>query len=177
MLEDIWRLATLKDEQQDKLARAFHQTFLDDLKRRQREGENIQEHPANKAWEHLDETFKEANRALADHLRIKLYAVGLTMQPSSQPAPSPLSEAQIELLSRMEHARWCAERWLDGWSYADQKNPDIKKHNLLLPWDQLPPEARKIDKAMMANICNILAQIGYGVVSWSHSGTSGSKSS
>jgi hypothetical protein len=170
MLEDVWKPEVLQDEQQDRLAKEFHKVFLDDLPRR-KEKEDIESHPANIEWEQLAETFKNANRALADHVRIKLYTVGLKMSSTPQCDQKPLSDAQIEVLSEMEHARWCAERWLDGWSYDPNRDEKKKRHHLLLPWEELDPDKRYIDQAMMSNICTILKSIGQGVTPLTESET------
>ncbi len=78
----------------------------------------------------------------------------------------------------MEHARWRAERWLAGWSYANipQQDEDRKLHPDLLPYDELPAREGEIDKAM-SDICHILSKIGYGVVALPGSGKSGGESS
>ena len=166
MLEDVWTMETLRDENQDKLARAFHKIYSETQARRRREGEELALRPAEKPWEQLEEGYRAANRAVADHLPIKLQAVGWEMLPLSDPraqADLDISELQKLILSRMEHARWCAERWMAGWTRNPQRDEAKKQHNLLIPWEQLPENERRLDKEMIDNIPKALQEIGYGV--------------
>lgn len=155
---------TLCDETQDRLARAFHQLYLDQRKSAREKDPTQARRPAELPWEELPETFRDASRALADHLRIKLFTVGLEAVPAlrthrEEDVP-PLTEAQIALLSELEHARWCAERWMSGWSYARQRDDGALRHNLLIPWSELAVAERHLDRQMVENLRTVLGTAG-----------------
>lgn len=40
------------------------------------------------------------------------------------------------------HEAWMAAHVAAGWVYGPEFNPDKKEHNNLLPWDQLPADAK-----------------------------------
>ena len=72
------------------------------------------------------------------------------------------TEAQIAQLSELEHARWCAERWLADWTYAPVRNDEARQHNLLKPWRELAEADRTIDRHMMENALAALGRAGFG---------------
>lgn len=169
MLQNIWTLATLKDENQDVIARALHDVYCESLKRRRDAGEDIPMRPAEKPWEQLDETFRESSRAQTDHIPIKLHTIGLTQTPLSsrrtQPFPQ-LGPENIKMLSRMEHARWCAERWLAGWTLppeGEDRNDAKKWHPDLVAWEDLLNKEKKIDKDLITEMFTVLQRTGYGI--------------
>lgn len=43
------------------------------------------------------------------------------------------------------HESWMAQKVSDGWTYGPTKNPDIKEHPCLVPFDQLPREQQAKD--------------------------------
>jgi hypothetical protein len=109
----------------------------------------------------LDEEYRDANRSLADHIDIKLRAVECVR--------ANLDDARLEFsladdpvllddLGRMEHARWCADRFLAGWQYGEQRDDGRRIHNSLVAWEQLPQEIRQNDIDMVLRIPGILAQ-------------------
>ena len=93
------------------------------------------------------------------HIRYKLHAIGFDMVPVLKPTHLPeltVNRERLEMLSRMEHARWCAERWLDGWAFNTVRNDNLKRHDLLLPWEELDETAQNIDEELVNNIGLIL---------------------
>lgn len=166
MLEQVWTLKTLIDEEQDQIARAMHDEYRDSLRRRREAGEAIARRPAEAPWEDLPDLFKDSNRALADHLPVKLNALGFhidSLEGRGRHRITELNSREIEVVARMEHARWCAERWLAGWFYAEQRDDSAKKHPDLRPWKELPLPESRVDKDLMAAICRTLERVGKGV--------------
>lgn len=111
---------------------------------------------ANQPWEMLEETYREANRASADHLEVKLRAVGRVLVPEGAAQPSPLNTDEIELLARMEHDRWWAERALNGWTYAPDRDDLRKHHPNMLPYEQLDELTRQKDRDNVLNLLRIV---------------------
>lgn len=43
------------------------------------------------------------------------------------------------------HESWMREKHAEGWTYGPEKNPDIKQHPCMVPFDQLPPSQQAKD--------------------------------
>lgn len=83
----------------------------------------------------------EANRALcASH--------GDLSQPGWGDAPAWQRESAIngvlfqadnpDAPPSASHESWLAEKVATGWVYGPEKNPDLKQHPCMVPYDQLP---------------------------------------
>ena len=46
---------------------------------------------------------------------------------------------------RESHAGWLAEKKRAGWVYGEKKDPELKTHPCMVPYDELPPEQRAKD--------------------------------
>ncbi|MBI4517147.1 MAG: NAD-binding protein [Deltaproteobacteria bacterium] len=146
MIEDIYAWDVLLHEAEDKLASRLHQFYLEGEKKKADFGSK----PGHKAWAELPDYLKDSNRQAADHIRIKLRTLELS-EEALLSGPE-LSTSQIELLAKMEHVRWCAEKWLDGWEYSPDRNNDKKRHDDLRAWRELPDTERWIDRDLVAKI-------------------------
>jgi hypothetical protein len=154
----------LEEQKQDALARAIHEDFRE---RRLREGRRGDD-PSMQPWETLGPDFKESNRRQADHIPVKLRAIGCAIKDSSpeqgailQPVAG-FSPQEVEILARMEHASWNAERALAGWELGDKGEQD-RKSPFLVPWDGLPKEVQEWDREAVRNIPQLLARVGKSV--------------
>jgi voltage-gated potassium channel Kch len=107
-------------------------------------------------WSALRDDFRESNRVAADHLTIKLAAIGLRLRRSSESPAQPvkfdkITKPQAQLLAEMEHNRWVAERLLAGWRYAaegktseeTQENKKRKLNHNMIAWDRLGEDRKK----------------------------------
>ncbi len=63
----------------------------------------------------------------------------------------------------MEHARWCAERWLGGWVQDLNRDDDRHRHPDLLPWASLVDAERRFDHAQIEQLADALAAEGLGI--------------
>lgn len=159
------RLCTRDDvvgESLDRLARAAHEDYY---RRKLAEGERPGARPSLRPWAELDEHYRESNRQQADHLPVKLRAVGCRAVPAAEAAPGfAFTAAEVELLATMEHARWCARHLLDGWTRGDVRDDAAKVHPCLVPWEQLGEQFRDNDRAAARQVPALLALVGQGVV-------------
>jgi hypothetical protein len=115
-------------------------------------------------WNQLGAVFVESNRQQADHIMIKLRGIGCYSSPPKNEPPYRFSEkSEIELLARMEHARWIAERRLAGWMFApgekDAKDEKHKTSPYLVGWDQLDEKVRDYDRDAVLDIPRLLELI------------------
>jgi hypothetical protein len=58
-----------------------------------------------------------------------------------------------EQLDEERHESWCQMHRDSGWTYGPEFRPDLKQHNNLLPWNELPASTRS-----KANIFAIVAR-------------------
>jgi hypothetical protein len=159
MKEDIYSWDVLLHESEDQIARALHEDFQ---QQRRKEGVVDSQNPD---WDHLVDRLKDSNRHAADHIPIKLRALDYRiaqLDPEKKPVET-FGTDDVRLLAQMEHARWCAELWLAGWSYGPVKQSALKQHPCLLPWNELPPNEQKKDEEQINAIPRILAETGQAI--------------
>lgn len=72
----------------------------------------------------LSEELHESNCQFAMHLVFELRAIGCTTVPeeSKLRAVEMFTPEELELLARIEHDRWVAERLITSWTFAEKKN-------------------------------------------------------
>ncbi|QNP47235.1 hypothetical protein [Diaphorobacter aerolatus] len=92
-------------EQQDQLARAIHADYL-----ALTQGTMAESEAYKNDWAQLSEDARDANRAQADHIPYKLMAV--------QGDVRKIDDQLLEFLAMIEHERWAAHRFLNGWRFG-----------------------------------------------------------
>lgn len=159
VVEDTCADTAFRPELTDALARTIHEQFrLERGATSQRTPEND---PAMRPWAELREDLRESNRSQADHIAIKLRAVRCLMVPADH-AGTPVEEftpAELDLLARLEHRRWNAERWLGGWRYGTPSNKDLRISENLVSWEELDDSIKQYDVQAVARIPALLRQM------------------
>jgi hypothetical protein len=143
----------------DLLAQVIHEAYVEE---RTQEGRSTTD-PSMLPWEQLEQDFIASNRQQADHIRVKLQAIGCcsSAEPRGEPIDTWADETK-ELLAKMEHARWAAERRLAGWKYAsaqDGQPEELKARRLsplLVDWDQLEENEKKWDRETVQKLPGLL---------------------
>jgi hypothetical protein len=147
----------------DQQAKALHEVYLVEG---QRAGRTAAQDPAMRPWAELDAGFKDSNRQEADHIPVKLRAIGCLSLPAKDVpdgATFAFTTAEVEILARMEHARWCAERYLAGWTLGPTDKPR-QVTPYLVPYDDLEDKIKEYDRVAVRSIPQILWQhAGLGV--------------
>jgi hypothetical protein len=97
---------------------------------------------AMKDWGDVLETYRAANRAVADSAMTKLWDAGWRpVKRGERGDTSPtVPDEIIDRMARREHDRWMAERLISGWrptAPGEERNNDLMVHNKLVPWDAL----------------------------------------
>jgi hypothetical protein len=156
MVEDACCNHAFRQEYNEAIARAIHEEFtasrLADSSRRP------ENDPALRPWEDLREELRESNRQQADHIAIKLRALGCELAESSDPRPAVMQFdcKDIELLSELEHTRWNTERWLAGWRYGTPSDKNIRINEYLVAWNELHDSIKKYDRDTVTKIPALL---------------------
>ena len=98
----------------------------------------------NKEWDNMTGHFKQSNRnqILDNYLRIYI-ARGKTFEDFKTGLIS-FSDPERETLARMEHRRWMLEKLDNGWVFGERNN-ELKRHNCLVPWEELTKEQQAKD--------------------------------
>mgnify|MGYP002629382720 CR=1 FL=1 len=101
--------------------------------------------PAYKPWGELTEEQKSDNRSAADHLAVKIRAAGLDPDDRDLERKwASLDTPTLDMLSRVEHQRWSAVKWLGGWQLGVRCN-EQKIHDNLVPFDDLDDATKNYD--------------------------------
>lgn len=148
-------LRRLQNERDDRLPRAVHAHYLAMLRRL-----NVADGTPD-AWDDLPENARHANRAAADHIAVKLAAIGCRVIAGDAP-PFAFTEAELDALARIEHRRWCAERLLRGWRLGERDN-DRRLHPDLVPFEALTEEDREKDRHAVSALPEMLALAGLSI--------------
>lgn len=149
-------LQRLQRASDDSLPRVVHEHYLETLRRLGGAGGT----PA--AWDDLPENIRHANRAAADHMAVKLAAIGCRIGPGSSKTFG-FSPTEIDDLARMEHRRWSAERLLRGWRLG-ARDDDRRHHPDLIPFEALDENGQEKDRAAVRTMPEILALAGLSIV-------------
>jgi len=105
---------------------------------------------AMRDWGDVLETYRSANRAVADAAMTKVWdagwrTAGFGEKGDTQPAvPADL----MGRLAEREHDRWVAERLMAGWRptiEGEKRNNDLMSHDKLAPWSALTDEDKNND--------------------------------
>lgn len=107
---------------------------------------------ARGGWLRLAETYRQANRAVADHTVVKLWDAG--WRPARRQEKADIKTLRIPdelaaVLARLEHSRWSAERLLNGWRPGGERNNRARIHPDLRPWEELSVDAKAKDEGMV----------------------------
>jgi hypothetical protein len=155
-LEDVNHWSTLDDEVLDNQAREVHRLYSE-----KRIADGMAAGPTDAAWRKLDPSFQDSCRQQADHIPVKLRAIGCVIAPLNDGAPRDFSftPAEIELLARMEHARWVAERRLAGWR-PGPKDAARKTTPNLVEYDALADAIKDYDRDTVRNLPRLVGMAG-----------------
>jgi hypothetical protein len=168
LLDRTCVLEALLGGRREILARAIHEDYV-----LHQAGATAQMNPSKVAWDDLPEDLKESNRDQADHIEVKLKAIGCGIQSltdweadSFERLPKEVEKVfDVELLAKMEHERWCAERRRQGWTYAPgPKNVKEKRTSPhLVPWEELSEEIKEYDRNTVRGLPSFLAKAGFQI--------------
>lgn len=154
---------TLLHEKQDSVAMALNEDY-----RKRYEGDE---------WDKLTEEFRDSNCLAADHIPIKLRVLKLRITEKGEGEPADLTlfktpkdenevvDTSLVLMAKMEHSRWCTEKWLLGWRFGEVKEKDKKINPDLVSWEDLNPEERKKDLEQIRTIPDALDKAGKMIIS------------
>lgn len=109
---------------------------------------------AMKDWSDVLETYRAANRAVADSSIVKMWDMGLRPAKKGEKGETAMAVTgePLEHMARREHDRWVAERLMSGWrptAEGEERNNDLMAHNKLVGWDGLNDDDRARDRVQV----------------------------
>lgn len=155
---------TLLIDLDDSIAQKVHECYRRNDLEAEKFDPNHSTHPNSIPWEHLPENIRDANRAVADHLAIKLRAVDCEILEGVVAKEAKLNDNEIELLAEMEHRRWWADRSLNGWKFSEVRNDKKRFHPNMIPYKDLNDPDRQKDRDSVITLLSILKASGKSVV-------------
>ena len=142
------------DDRIDAVARQIHETWYQgnmqkiasaSAEGRTQDEEALRSKATFKKWEQLTEYQKDSNRTAADHLDVKIRSVELDpAQADLLDAWKKLSSKQLDMLARMEHERWAAQLWINGYKQGERDDAN-RTHPNLVPYKELDKGVQKYD--------------------------------
>lgn len=161
MIAQTCRISAVVDDKLDTLARAIHEAYVDNSRKNNVPASD----PAMLPWERSDPMFRDSNRQQADHIPVKLRAIGCRSVSETAPGMpvSAFDDTEVELLARMEHDRFVAERLLAGWT-SGPRDPERRTSPYLVPWEELDEDVRDKDRSAVREIPVLLARVGEKVI-------------
>lgn len=151
----------LLDGRGDELAQVIHAHYRDTSAA---QGRDPDVEPASQPWDRLADSYRHANRHQADHLWAKLAVTDCRAVPEDLVESFAFAPNEVERLAVIEHARWAADRYLDGWSYAPVRDNVQKHHPQLIPYADLSRPMKDLDRFAVRLVPALLARSGRGLV-------------
>ncbi len=162
MVEECCGDDLLENTLNETLAQAIHESYRKErIAALKSKGLPVESDFSTRGWRELSENLKDSNRQQADHIDIKLRALGLESTDLTDPRTpvEKLTTDEVELLAKMEHDRWNTERWLDGWTLG-ARDPENRVSPYLVDWKDLPDDIKEYDRQTVRKIPAFLAAIG-----------------
>jgi len=119
------------------------------------------------AWEEAPEWMRESSRAAVGSYRDCLMELGYQLRPLFDPeaAVRNFSAAEIEIIARQEHERWCSERTASGWRLGERYDEAEKTSPWLRAWDDpgYGENEKDYDRGRVTRLSALLAEVGIEV--------------
>ncbi len=144
------------------LARAIHENYIRNEKAK---GLTPATNPSLVPWGELGENFRQSNRRAAEHIRVKLDAIGcdITITTDWDTPRFEFTPNEIELMAQMEHESWVEEKSSEGWKYRPAKDTAKKTSPYLVPWNELPEEEKDKDRNQVRELPEFLAKARFQI--------------
>jgi len=160
-LKEAFRPEVLLDGLGDELARVIHEHYCDSIAA---QGRDPNEEPAGRPWENLESSYRDASRRQADHLDAKLASIDCRAVREELVETFTFAPLEAERLAIIEHKRWAADRYLDGWAYAPVRDNARKHHPQLIPYEDLSDPMKDLDRFAVRLVPTLLARSERGLV-------------
>jgi ppGpp synthetase/RelA/SpoT-type nucleotidyltranferase len=161
------RKGLLTEEEINRLAPIVHEHYR--IKRREELNPetvtDINKYRVVMQWDKLPRSLQISNLKQVAFMEHIYNRGGLKFQKSDHPQKFifPENFKPLDDMARLEHARWNAERLLDGWHYGP-KDVLKKISDCLIPWDELDERTKSYDYDPIKEFPELLMEIGYEII-------------
>jgi len=157
MVEDFCGEEAFKNPQNEQIAKAIHQRFIE--KRLAGSRRTPENDPALRDWKDLRDDLRASNFQQADHMTVKMRAIGCEIVDAkdTRPAIQKFTHRELDFLAPVEHTRWNAERLLAGWRYGTPSDKSRRINENITAWELLDPSIQKYDYEAIEDVPVILA--------------------
>ena len=164
-LDETISIDVVVNDSLDRIAIAIHHSYLQD---QHAAGASEADNPSVVEWRRLPLYKKVANQRAASHLDVKLRIAGYSRSDEAGSpgvaAEFPPNEQVMEVLARVEHQRWTADKLLAGYSLGAIRDDGRFLHPDLKPWQDLSDTDRDKDRAIIRQIPKMVAMLGQVVI-------------
>ena len=133
------------DEVLDERAKNIHHYYIEMGKK---EGWTME------PWEELSLFKKNSNRMQAEHISIKLRGIGWKDENDFTGYKEFLNinPDLVQKWARIEHLRWNAFHYVNGWDFSEDRDDSKKLHNCLVPFEELTKKEQIKDEPALLEI-------------------------
>lgn len=142
-LNEVCNPEVLFGDRQDQLAAIIHEYYLDSI---DSQGRVWNATPAGQTWDQLPDSYREASRHQGDHIPNKLASISCRIVRQEASSFFTFRPQEVEKLSILEHTRWSADRYVDGWRFGPERDNEQKIHPELKPYDDLTVAMKDLDR-------------------------------
>lgn len=158
------RLDSLYEEFTHKIAVSIHRYYCMNTENKSEEDRTISS--TLLSWESLGESEKKSNYSQAESIPYKLKALNCGLEILNEKNKNfRFTKEEIEIIAKMEHKRWVAEKLHDGWQYVESGKTDKKnkKSPYLVRYEVLEEKVKEYDRETAIDMPKILAEDGFGI--------------
>lgn len=154
---------TLPEEDLEVLAQLVHEDYLRKMPHAESDFS-----PDRRHWRGLSDDMKESNRQQVLYATEILATEGFRLEkwsgsPTRIRHPS-FADQQVERMAKLEHGRWCIERFTARWNPGPVKDADRRTHPALAPFDELPENLKVYDRQAVRNYSRVFKVANYAIV-------------
>jgi hypothetical protein len=174
ILSKVCVINDIINESLDKKAMAVHNRWLkraivDYIKKLEMRIKSLETIPEPKPtilpWHMLNEEIRDDNRSVVDFISIKLrtvnqlpkYQAGEIVGKKELNFDFLGDEKKIEQLAEMEHRRWMATKFLNGWEPGPDRDPLAREHESLKEYELLDDGTKDFDRQQIKDIEDIIS--------------------
>ena len=69
----------------------------------------------------------------------------------------------VEQMAKNVHEVWAEARILQGWTYGEQRNDELKTHPCLVPYEELPEDEKEYDRNTSIGTLKLIMKLGFKI--------------
>ncbi len=163
IIKEICNKKILVNPMIDEVAKKFHDHYINHQKSSNNDSDS---NPFLVEWDFLPEERKDSYRQKVRMLEIFLNGFGYKIIPKSDTKSQVIrfTDEESQLLAKIEHSRWLADRILAGWRFEEgSRKNNLKTNPLLVEWPKLPEKIKISNINQIQDLPQILYSCNLGI--------------